>query len=660
MHLSAGTVEGEFMSRTALRLFAIILAINLSTPAMPQTHPKQQGTPLASSAAPSRLTDRQRALHALNRLTFGPRPGDVEKVMTQGVDSWIEDQLHPESIDDKALEARLGPFRTLRMQPRDLATTFPPDPILRTVMDGKRPMPADPVLQFVYSVQIARIKQQTQVQAQAAAANGAKPAPAPSPADEARDLADKILALPKNQRMTALRNEPPERLINFPNLLRPDQRDRFNADFTPVERETFYSLANPAAVIVSELNQSKILREALSERQLLEVMTDFWFNHFNVFLYKGATLYFTTSYERDVIRAHALGKFRDLLVATAQSPAMLFYLDNWLSIGPHSLAAGKGGQSGLNENYGRELMELHTLGVDGGYTQADVTETARVFTGWTIAAPDQGGTFQFDPRRHEPGNKTLLGQTIYDSGQAEGMRVLDMLARHPSTAHFISKKLAQRFVADDPPEALVQRMAATFLSSDGDIREVLRTMFRSPEFWSPKTYRAKLKTPLEYVVSAVRASGTEIVTADAILQNLQTMGMPPYLQQVPTGYSMMAQTWSNQGDLLNRFNFAMALCSGRLGGLRFDPAQLVTLGVLNSSDLPKTTEVLAKKHNGTDLAIALIEDALLTGDFSAKDEATIRKELQDPDVNQQAGASPLAQLRLVAAFVIGSPEFQRR
>ena len=332
------------MSRTGLCPFAIIVAMNLSIPVMPQTRPKQQGTASGSPAATARLTDRQRALHALNRLTFGPRPGDVEKVMAQGVDSWIEDQLHPESIDDKAMDDRLGPFRTLRMQPRDLATTFPPDPILRVVMDGKRPMPADPVLQFVYSVQIARIKQQAQqTQAQAAATNGAKPAPAPSPADEARDLADKILALPKNQRMTALRNEPPERLINFPNLLRPDQRDRFNADFTPVERETFYSLANPAAVIVSELNQSKILREALSERQLLEVMTDFWFNHFNVFLYKGATLYFTTSYERVVIRPQALGKFRDLLVATAESPAMLFYLDNWLSIGPHSLAAGKGG-----------------------------------------------------------------------------------------------------------------------------------------------------------------------------------------------------------------------------------------------------------------------------------------------------------------------------
>jgi uncharacterized protein (DUF1800 family) len=339
---------------------------------------------------------------------------------------------------------------------------------------------------------------------------------------------------------------------------------------------------------------------------------------------------------------------------------MLFYLDNWLSIGPHSAAAGKGGQSGLNENYGRELMELHTLGVDGGYTQADVTEAARVFTGWTIANLDDGGQFQFDPRRHDPGNKTILGQTLYESGADEGQRLLDMLAGHPSTAHFISKKLAMRFVSDDPPEALVKRMAATFLATDGDIREVLRTLFKSPEFWSPKVYRGKVKTPLEFVVSALRASGTEIVLPDASVGTIASMGMPPYGCVPPTGYSMAAESWENQGDLLARFNFATNLTQGRVGGLTFDPANLLMLGLVKSVDLPKTKATMAGEHTGVDLAIALIEDALLQGDFSPANDAVVRRQLQDPDVARQMAASPITGLRLVSSFVLASPDFQHR
>ena len=466
--------------------------------------------------------------------------------------------------------------------------------------------------------------------------------------------------MPKNERLKALENAPPEQLINFPNQIRPDQRARLLADFPTPEREAFYSLNNPTAVVATELQQAKVLRAALSERQLLEVMTDFWFNHFNVFQYKDRDSYLTTGYERDAIRPHALGKFRDLLGATAQHPAMLFYLDNWLSIGPHSVAAGHGGQSGLNENYGRELMELHTLGVDGGYTQADVTEAARVFTGWTIANLDDGGQFQFDPRRHDPGNKTVLGKTFYEAGSDEGMRLLDMLASHPSTAHFISKKLAMRFVSDDPPESLVKRMAATFLSTDGDIREVLRILFKSPEFWSPKVYRAKVKTPLEFVVSALRASGTEIVLPDSSVGTIASMGMPPYGCVPPTGYSMMAESWENQGDLLARFNFATNLTQGKVAGLNFDPANLLMLGLVKSPDLPKTKATMAGEHTGLDLAIALIEDALLQGDFSPANDAVVRRQLQDPDVARQMAASPVTGLRLVSSFVLASPDFQHR
>ena len=327
-------------------------------------------------------------------------------------------------------------------------------------------------------------------------------------------------------------------------------------------------------------------------------MTDFWFNHFNVYQYKDRDPYYTTAYERDVIRPHAFGKFYDLLLATAQSPAMLMYLDNWLSIGPHSQAAGKNGQSGLNENYGRELMELHTLGVDGGYTQSDVTELARVLTGWTIAQPDDGGQFQFDPRRHDPGIKTVLGQKIYEAGVDEGLRVLDMLAHQPATAHFISKSIATRFVSDDPPESLVDRMAATFQSTDGDIREVMRTMLRSPEFWSPKVYGAKFKTPLEFVVSAVRASGANVVAPDALVQNLTAMGMQPYGMAVPTGYAMKAETWDNEGALLARINFATTLTQGKMAGVQFDPATLLTIGILRNADQPQNEIDAFRKTHG--------------------------------------------------------------
>jgi len=659
----------------ARKLAAILLASNIATPAFPQSATQREPSQPASQAAqgprPAALTDRERAIHALNRLTFGPRPGDVEALLAKGMDAWIEDQLHPESIDDSALNPRLGLYATTRMNPKQLALTFPSDGVIRQVIAGKRPMPDDPELKLIYSVNVARIKQQDAVRAQAASTDAAakmnspagtddKPPTSTPPEARARAIADSLLALPKNQRLAALENEPPEDLVNFPAQLRPDQRDRLIADSSPQERELIRAMVNPAGVVASELQQAKLIREIYSERQLQEVMTDFWFNHFNVFQYKNQCVYYTTAYERDVIRPHALGKFYDLLVATAQSPAMLMYLDNWLSIGPHSQAAGKNGQNGLNENYGREVMELHTLGVNGGYTQSDVTELSRVFTGWTIAQPDDGGQFQFDPRRHEPGIKTVVGEKIYEAGMDEGLQALNMLAHHPSTARFISRAIATRFVSDDPPQSLVDRMAAKFESSDGDIREVLRTMLHSPEFWSPRVYRAKMKTPLELVVSAIRASGTNVVSPDALLQNLSAMGMPPYGMAVPTGYSMKSETWDNEGALLARINFSTALTQGNLPGVQFDPGGIVTLGILTSLDEPRAKAVLAGKHTGLDFAIALTEDTILPGELQPKDEAVIRKETQDADIERNNSADLGNRLRLVVGFILASPEFQHR
>ncbi|HZU23291.1 MAG TPA: DUF1800 domain-containing protein, partial [Terriglobales bacterium] len=355
----------------------------------------------------------------------------------------------------------------------------------------------------------------------------------------------------------------------------------------------------------------------------------------------------------------------------------LLYLDNAESIGPHSAAAEglpqraqyrmrrgpfgypvpvnrpqrpqqnqqKKKSAGLNENYGRELMELHTLGVDGGYTQKDVTEAAKVLTGWTVKQPRDGGSFEFDERRHEPGQKVVLGHKFKENGEREGVELLEMLAHHPSTAHFISKKLAIRFVSDDPPESLVRKMADTFLKSDGDIREVLRTMFRAPEFWAPEAYRAKIKTPLEFVVSAIRSTGAEVDNAMPLVQTLNRMGMPPYQMQPPTGYSAKNEAWESTSALLNRINFALALGANKLPGVKVD-----TAAMLGNSEPPDAQAT-----------VAALEHSLLAGDVSEKTHATIMKQLEasQPNGGGMAADHP-PNTGMIAALILGSPEFQKR
>jgi hypothetical protein len=656
-----------------------------STPASIRANSKLKTTPKPAS----QLTDEQRALHALNRLTFGPRPGGLQKVMDTDVNDWIEQQLHPEEIKDSVLDGKLGPFRTLRMSTRDLVQTFPTNNLIKSTADGKTPLPADPMKRSIYEVQISIL---TERQKQDQLARDGKTPDADAKAkidkqnqDAVATQADGILALPKEKRMEAIIALPIDERRLFVTTVRGTQRDRLLAESPSDQREYFLAMSSPISVIISELQQAKLLRALYSERQLQEVMTDFWFNHFNVYLNKDADQYLVTAYERDVIRAHALGKFKDLLVATAQSPAMLYYLDNWLSMGPKSPAAiaankGKPGQSvsGLNENYGREIMELHTLSVNGGYTQHDVTELARVLTGWTIQPLEQGGAFQFDLKKHDPGDKVLLGQTVPENGENEGMQILDMLAHHPNTAKFIAKKLAMRFVADDPPPALVDRMAQKFLATDGDIREVLRTMFKSPEFWSTKTYRAKVKTPFEFVVSSLRATGTDLTNPGPMLGILSRMGMPLYQIVPPTGYSMTESTWMNSEALLDRVNYALALSNGQVGGTNFDAGRLLALGTLTSRGLPTakescgggappphhTTEIDAGTDtdctHGQETALLLLENALLNGEVSSTTQKAIRRQLDDPQVAAHALDDPKRTLNTMTALVIGSPEFQHR
>jgi uncharacterized protein (DUF1800 family) len=444
-------------------------------------------------------------------------------------------------------------------------------------------------------------------------------------------------------------------------------RQGFLDGMPPQDRETVVALANPQRVVAEELMQAKVLRATYSERQLQEVMTDFWLNHFNVFIGKGADRYELTSYERDVLRAHALGKFEDLLVATAQSPAMLFYLDNWLSVGPDSdfargIRTGVGGRrrrrfpnalpntaqkqrrTGLNENYGRELMELHTLGVNGGYTQKDVTEVAKVFTGWTLKQPREGGGFKFDERMHQPEAKIVLGHKIKENGEKEGYEVLHILARNPATAKFVCNKLAMRFVSDNPPPELVDRMSKTFLKKDGDIREVLNTMLQSPEFWQPEMYRTKVKTPLEFVVSALRATGADVSDAAPLIGQLQNLGMPLYGAQPPTGYSMKADAWVSSSALLGRMNFAVRLASGRVRGVQIPPPA--------ATDQPVDSEQ----------ALAAPETSLLAGDVSKQTHETISSRLQDPTITQRRLDDPARppDVSTVEGLLLGSPEFQRR
>jgi uncharacterized protein (DUF1800 family) len=695
------------MPRTQNRLLVGTLCLSLAGLTVLAAGKKKQEPPAVG--------DRQRVLHALNRFTFGPRPGEVDRVSQQGVDRWFEQQLQPEKIGDANLDARLAPLRTLRMDAREIVANFPPPQVIKAIVDGKEAIPRDPAKRAIYEAEIARYEDKQDrknnedrrnevrrsddaksagATTAAGSTEAASPPPSPSPEsvstgkaeedEKARrreaklytDMkAEELLDMPPDQRMQEIMKMPPDEqraLLNG----RSDTRDQVMATLSPQQRETAMALVNPQQVVQSEVMQAKLLRATYSERQLKEVMTDFWFNHFNVFVGKGADRYLITSYERDVIRPNALGKFEDLLVATAKSPAMLFYLDNWLSVGPDSDEArglrhkpenrGFGGRgrrrrfppaplrpvkakrnlNGLNENYGRELMELHTLGVNGGYTQHDVTEIARVFTGWTIREPRRGGDFTFEDRRHEPGTKVVLGKKIKDHGEKEGIEVLHLLAHHPSTAKFICTKLAQRFVSDNPPQPLVDRMAETFLKKKGDIREVLRTMYKSPEFWAPETYQAKVKTPLEFVVSALRATGADVQDATPLLGALQNMGMPLYGMQPPTGYSMKSDAWINSSALLGRMNFALGLGNDKFKGVKANTAAV--LGADPPTDAHQT--------------LTVFEQAYLNGAVSEQTHAAIVKQLDDPQITKRklddSARTPNA--GAIAGLILGSPEFQKR
>jgi uncharacterized protein (DUF1800 family) len=750
-------------------LTAILLSCSLCLP-VPLSAAQQAADPNQPPAnaksrptyASGQLRGDDRILQALNRFTFGPKPGDLEAVRKMGLDNWFDQQLRPASIDETDLNARLEQFPAMRWSMQDLFFRLPSNPIIRQAAQGKVEIPQGGTLQAVYENQIYRIQARKEAQAEkrtvaanpapglangavnqsmnaesntdanggmtpnpqataqegmgqpgtgqagttpaadmnamTPAASGANsnqapaPAPVPPPADDA--LIQRVLALPPQQRVKRLQQMQPEEFDGFMKSLKGPQRQSLTAGLSPDLKEAVGALGNPEQTTAQELFAQRLTRDIYANAQLQEVMTDFWLNHFNVYLRKNEQMpYYLVSYERDVIRPRALGKFEDLLEAVAHSPAMMLYLDNAESMGPDSLAAerakrsaaqrpgaNKKADAGLNENYARELMELHTLGVNGGYTQADVTQVARVLTGWTVDRPQFGGDFMFAPMRHEPGTKKVLGTKIKENGEMEGRELLHMLAMRPATAQFLSRKLAIRFVSDNPPQALVDRMAKTYLSSGGDIPSVLKTLFHSAEFWAASDYRAKVKTPLEFVVSAVRASNANVENFQPLMNALRQMGMPLYGCMPPTGYKWDASDWVSTGALVDRMNFALSLAANRLQGITVEWAPELDMSTL-VSDAPSQQVIPTSESEEARLEPMLVPGGVSDATRTAALEQFKAQSAQNPSAQNPPLAAPAAARRpapgakgrqaapadayeredqLLAGLLLGSPEFQRR
>ncbi len=553
----------------------------------PDNHAVISSTNFAGKLPIRELNEQEAILHALNRLGFGLRPGQVEQIEKTGLENWIQAQLHPENIPDPVTDARLAQYPAFGLSAAGLLDKYPQPEVA-----AKR-------------LGITRDEYQKRLQDQAKQSR--------------REQIHRSGAAP----------------ASFPFK---DQNE-----------------------IVNSLMAMKMIRAVYSERQLSEQLADFWFNHFNIFVYKDLDRWYLIPYERDAIRPHVLGKFRDLLEATAKSPAMMFYLDNASSADPNAFARLKqhpvhprpgvklppiGGKRGLNENYGRELLELHTLGVDGGYTQQDVIDVARAFTGWTIESPRDNPEFYFDERLHDPDPKRVLGKKIKAGGIKDAEQVLDLLSKNKNTAHHISLQLAQHFVSDDPPAALVARMEKTYEKSKGDIRAVMTTMIYSPEFWTRAAFRAKVKTPFELVASTVRALGADMDQPLQMAQWVARIGEPLYQCLPPNGYSDKAAAWVNTGALLNRMNFAVALTGNKIRGAQVDLNSLVgTDANLNAQ-----------------LALDRVETLFLAGQISDTTRATLDKETTDPQILGAKLDDKVKQVNvaLITGLVLGSPEFQKR
>ena len=562
----------------------IALVVGLGCGPVPPASVGVQPAPLRrpQGGAATALTPHDSALHALNRLAYGPRPGEVDRVAAGSVMRWIDRQLDPDEIADQVLVERERAFEVLTRSRGELAQQY---------------FNAD------------RERRERQRAGSAGDGNG--------------------------------------------------MADSMRMQDTPGPEEL------AARRLTGQFVALTVMRAALSERQLREVVVDFWSNHFNVFLGKGADRFLLPDYIEHTIRPHALGKFADLLIATAESPAMLFYLDNWQSVAPGSLppglrraswpgrfgpgftpdalrAEGRRRQAldhlpqGINENYARELLELHTLGVDGGYTQQDVINVARIFTGWSIERPQLGGGFAYHDWAHDRGAKVVMG-IRYPAGHGmdEGIRLLRWLANHPATIHHVSRELCQRFVSDEPPDGCVDDAVAAWMQSGGDLRAVLSAIVHGPDFWAPANVRAKVKTPFVFVVSALRAVGAAPDTTPRLAQVIARLGEPLYMHVAPDGYPQTEDEWVNSGALLDRMNSGLALASGRLPGTLVDV----------DSVIPTNTDPVQ--------LIAAVNATILGGTMTANTKRVILEQLADV-------ADPARARALAVGLAVGGPEFQRQ
>jgi uncharacterized protein (DUF1800 family) len=610
------------------------------------------------------LLDKQ-IVHVLNRLTFGPRPGDVQQVRQMGVDKWIDQQLHPERIaENPALDAKLKPLESMNLPMWQIMEKYSPQQFMVI-------RPPSSIAMNALSPQIqARLRNGSvdeRMNTLSALDTNTRrlvlAAAAPQMLEGLPDTIQQEAMKERQAEQADLQKERQKKMPPLNELLEPDQmrvarqgtRDEklalINsiesskrqqilralgpapfADIPELRREVMF-ITQPQQVANAELIENKLYRATYSNRQLEEVLVDFWINHFNIYNGKGQDRLYLTSFERDAIRPYVLGHFKDMLLATAHHPAMLFYLDNWQSQVPRDDLPGQlppppGLQRpGLNENYGRELLELHTLGVDGGYTQEDVIAVARALSGWSIYDTATYAEFQFNPASHDRKEKVILGHTLpAGRGEQDGLDVIDILAHHPSTAKFISKKLAQRFVADDPPQALVDRMAATFTKTDGDLRAVLQTMFSSVEFMSEGAWQAKMKSPLEMVVSSVRAVNADVIDPTALAQRIADLGQPLYGKVEPTGYSNTGEAWTNTASVLGRINFATALLGGPMPGVKVDMSRFnfkypsaVAGDLLGTAPSPQTLASIEKGIQSKEATPSLITTLVLSSpDFQRR------------------------------------------
>ncbi len=614
--MSSSILSGQYRPTRAVRGFTLLVVFVLLIPHLFIVSIAQKSPGAKKSVA---MNDDQRVAHVMSRLTYGARPGDFDRVKAMGVEAFINQQLDPDSIEPGAVTAKLRRLPTLGMAtPVIIEQYTPPKP-------------------------------------------GASPSPAPAKSPDAmtttppKSIADNSLnqvpQLSANPGMTAMSSE----------MQMKEAADKMAA---PSSEEKNAGLQSPKPtpppknpqMVVTELQRAKLLRAVYSERQLFEVMVDFWENHFNIFANKEDDRYLLTAFDRETVRPFAMGRFRDLLGATAHSPAMLYYLDNWRSsvARPYPAKGDKpaGVDGGLNENYARELMELHTLGVNGGYTQKDVQEVARCFSGWTILKPNEHGLFLYRPGLHDDGEKVVLGQRILPGGGiADGERVLDILATHPSTARFVATKLARRFIGDDPPATIVDRAAAVFLKTDGSIRETLRAVVTSPEFFSQSVYRAKMRSPFEYVAAAMRALNAETDADPAVVNLIGRMGQALFGRVTPDGYADRSEQWLSSGAMVARFNFASALATNRIKGTSINLTAL-----LSGSDRDVTGQLAKLTVMGelSPTTRAALDNVLGKGNSSqsAPNTAAIGYETNSPD------APPYAAELLT--LLLGSPEFQRR